>query len=91
MTFYSIRDLKNRIKSLWQSLSSGDEVIITSNGKPSAIMVGIPEGEFDETVQAIRQAKAMIAVNRMRAKAAKAGYKSDDEIEVLIEEAGKQD
>ena len=34
----------------------------------------IPEGAFDEVVQAVRQAKAMIAFNSMRRKAAKAGF-----------------
>ena len=40
--------------------------------------------DFDEAVKAVRQAKAMIAFNSMRAKAAKQGYMSDDEIEAEI-------
>ena len=89
MNFYSIRDLRTESKNMWSDLKNGDEVILTNNGKPSAIMIDIPEGCFDETLQAIRQTKAMIALNNMRAKATKEGYKSLDEINSLIKEARK--
>jgi len=51
------------------------------------LIIDIPEGSFDEIVHAVRQAKAMIALNSMRRKAAKTGFMSDDEIESLIDEA----
>ncbi len=87
MNFYSMRDLRTESKNVWADLSRGDEVILTNNGKPSALMIDIPEGCFDEVVQAVRQAKAMIALNNMRQIAAKEGFKTDDEIEALINEA----
>ena len=72
---------------MWADLNSGDEVVLTNNGKPSALIIDIPEGSFDEIVQAVRQAKAMIALNSMRRRAAKAGFMTDDEIESVIAEA----
>ena len=84
MNFYSVRDLRTNTKNMWETLSSGDEIVITNNGKPSALMIDIPDGDFDETVQAIRQVKAMIALNNMRRKAAKAGFLTDEEIESVI-------
>lgn len=84
MNFYSVRDLRNDTKSMWENLSSGDEVVITNNGKPSAMLIDIPEGAFDEVLQVVRQAKAMIAFNSMRRKAAKAGFMTDEEIEAVI-------
>ena len=87
MNFYSIRDLRTDSKSMWADLNSGDEVVITNNGKPSALVIDIPEGSFDEIVQAVRQAKAMIALNSMRRKAARAGFMSDEDIESIISEA----
>lgn len=86
MNFYSMRDLRTESKTVWDDLNDGDEVVLTNNGKPSAIMVSIPEGKFDETVQAVRQAKAMIAFASMRKRAAKAGFMSDDEINSIIQE-----
>ena len=87
MNFYSVRDLRTDSKSMWADLNRGDEVVLTNNGKPSALMIDIPEGSFDEIVQAVRQAKAMIALNSMRRKAAREGFMSDEEIEALIDEA----
>lgn len=87
MNFYSVRDLRTDSKRMWHDLSMGDEVVLTNNGKPSALMIDIPEGSFDEIVQAVRQAKAMIALNSVRRKAAREGYMSDDDIESLIAEA----
>lgn len=87
MNFYSVRDLRTDSKRMWADLSNGDEVVLTNNGKPSALIIDIPEGRFDEIVQAVRQAKAMIALNNMRRKAAKAGCMTDDAIESVIDAA----
>lgn len=87
MNFYSIRDLRTDAKSLWQTINQGDEAIITNNGKPAAVMVSIPDGYFEESIQAIRQARALIALNSMRIRASKEGYKTEEEIETLIAEA----
>ena len=87
MNFYSVRELRTETKNVWADLNSGNEVVLTNNGKPSALMIDIPEGSFDEVVQAVRQAKAMIALNSMRRRAAREGFMSDDEIETLINEA----
>ena len=84
MNFYSVRDLRTESKSVWENLASGSEVVITNNGKPSALMIDIPEGCFDDTVQAVRQARAMIAFNNMRRKAAVRGFMSEEEIEAEI-------
>ena len=47
MNFYSVRDLRTESKNVWDNLSMGGEVVITNNGKPSALMIDIPEGSFD--------------------------------------------
>lgn len=87
MNFYSMRDLRTQSKALWSDLGKGDEVILTNNGKPSALVIDIPSGHFDETVQAVRQAKAMIAFGNMRKRAQESGFKTDDEIDAIINEA----
>lgn len=73
MNFYSVRDLRTDSKSMWNDLNNGNEVVLTHNGHPSALVINIPDGGFDDIVQSVRQAKAMIALNSMRRKAAKEG------------------
>ena len=89
MKFYTVRDLRLTPKIIWENLSSDGEVVITNNGKPTAIMLDIGDGSFEETLKAVRQAKAMIAFNDMRLKASEKGYMSESEIEEEIAAARK--
>lgn len=84
MNFYTVRDLRTTPKAIWESLSENGEVVITNNGKPTALMLNIADGNFEEVIKATRQAKAMIAFNSMRDKAAERGFMSDEEIEAEI-------
>ena len=90
MEFFSARELRTNTKSIWDNLAKDNDVVITNNGKPYALMIGIPEGRFDETVRAIRQAKAIAAMEKMRNSAAKSGFMSDEEIENAIKDARKE-
>lgn len=87
MNFYSIRDLRSETKNICEKVRQSGEVVITNNGKPSVLMLDISEDNFDEVVRAIRQAKAMIAFNSMKAVAAANGYMTDPEIENEIKAA----
>lgn len=89
MNFYSVRDLRTTPKSLWDNLATDGEVVITNNGKPTAVLFDIADGSLEETIKAVRQAKAIIAFNSMRAKAAVQGFMTDEEIEAEIAAARK--
>lgn len=91
MNFYTVRDLRTTPKTIWDNLSNDGEVIITNNGKPTAMMIDIANGNFEETVKAVRQAKASIAFNFMRSRAAESGFMTDEEIEAEIAAARKAD
>ncbi len=84
MNFYSVRDLRTTQKAIWENLEKDGEVVITNNGKPSALLVDIGDGDLEDTLKAVRQARAMMAFNSMRTKAAEKGYLSDEEIEAEI-------
>lgn len=90
MKFYSVRDLRTDSKSMWENLRGNGEAIITNNGKPAALMIDISEDNFEIMIQAIRQAKAMIAFNNMRSRAAAKGFMTDEEINAEIEAARKE-
>lgn len=90
MQFYTIRELRTTPKALWERLAQDGEVVITNNGRPSALMINIADGSFEETVRAVRQAKAMIAFNAMRMQAAKQGHFTDTDIEAEIRAVREQ-
>ncbi len=89
MKFYTVRDLRTTPKALWDNLANDGEVVITNNGKPTALLFDIGEGDLEELLKAVRQAKAMLAFNSMRTKSAENGYMSEDEIEDEIKKARK--
>lgn len=72
MRFVSIRDLRNQPGRI-KELIKGREAILTSNGKPVAILVGVEEDCLEETLALLRRARALAAASRMRAVAADMG------------------
>lgn len=84
MNFYSVYDLRTEAGAICENIRANGEAIITDNGKPSVLMLDISEDNFELMIRAVRQAKAMIAFNSMRAVAAENGYMTDDEIDTEI-------
>lgn len=84
MEFYTVRDFRTTPKTIWENLSANGEVVITNNGKPTALLLDITDGNLEETLKAVRQAKAMIAFNSMRIKAAESGFMDEERIEAEI-------
>ncbi len=46
---------------------------LTSNGRPAAVIAGVGENDMEETVAAVRRARAQAAVSRLRRTAAERG------------------
>lgn len=73
MRFVSIRELRSGRRELWNSLQTED-VVLTLNGRPIAILAGVSEGgDVQETLRAIRQARAAIAMESMHKTALSTG------------------
>jgi prevent-host-death family protein len=72
MKFLTTRVLRNR-PSYVREATREEDLVLTSNGKPFAILVGVEESTFEETARAIKRAKAQVAVSRMQRQAAKKG------------------
>ena len=87
MKYYSKNDLYTNSETILSELENNDEIVITNNDKPIALMIDIENDNVDEFIQTIRQVKAMNALKNMRQKAALQGYMSDNKINSLINEA----
>lgn len=77
------REIRSNPAILWKE----NETIITSNGKPKAIVIRI-ENDIESTLAAFRQVKAMRAVEKMRLISKQKGLDkiSDKEIDKVIDE-----
>ena len=57
MQFVSMRDFRTQTSQVWSWLQSGEEIVITNNGRPRAFLVNIPDGLFDKMLDGIRRAQ----------------------------------
>ncbi len=87
MKFVSSREIRVNPKPVFDAAGEGDEVVITSRGKPVALLVGVSGDDLEETVRLFRRAKAQAAVSRMRRAAAREGLAGMDEAEIEAEVA----
>ena len=62
MKFVSIRDLRGKSAEVWKKLPGEREMVITSNGRPIAILAAVNESNLEESLSAFRQARAVEAV-----------------------------
>ena len=62
MRFISVRDLRSKSAEVWKDLPVEREVVVTSNGRPIAILSAVNESNLEESLSAIRQARAAEAV-----------------------------
>jgi prevent-host-death family protein len=83
--FVTIRDLRLKPAEVWDKLRRQQEIILTSNGRPVAVIAGVREDNVEETVVALRRARAQAAVSRLRRAAAESGVDRLSEAEVESE------
>ena len=73
MRFLSVRDLRGKSAEVWKELPNEREMIITSNGRPIAILAAISESNLEESLAAFRQARAVEAVATLQRRSADQG------------------
>ncbi len=88
MNFYTVRDLRTQPREVWKKLSETHEVIITNNGKPSALMIEIDDESLEDVLASVRQSVAMRAVNKLRIASVRSG-RSEMTTEDIDEEISK--
>ena len=73
MRFVSVRELRERSAAVWRELAQAREIVVTSNGKPIAILSAVSEELLEESLAAIRRARAMAAAEAMRSASVRGG------------------
>lgn len=87
MKFVSVRDLRGKSAQVWKELPDEREMVITSNGRPVAILAAISETNLEESLSAFRQARSVEAVASLQRRSVEQGTDviamQDIEAEVL--------
>ena len=92
MKFLSVRDLRGKSAQIWKDLPEEREMVITSNGRPIAILATISESNLEESLAAFRQARAVEGVAALQRRSADQGTNriTMDEIDAEIQAVRKK-
>jgi len=90
MRYVSVRDLNTKPKRVWEKVRE-DDVVLTSNGKPIAILSGASEENLDRRIKALRRSRALLAMEDMQTEAVSRGLDrwTDEKIEAEIKAVRK--
>jgi len=85
MRFISVRELNTKPKEIWGKIKD-EEVVITLNGKPVALLSGVTEETLEKTLQTLRRGRALTALEGMQKKSIESGLNqwTDSQIEAEI-------
>jgi len=73
MKFVSIREFKGKSGQVWKELAQEMDMVLTSNGRPVALVSSIPGEDVEGALAALRKARAILAVEQMQARSVSAG------------------
>lgn len=66
MKFITVRDFRTSPAQIWKQLPVEQELIITNNGKPIALLTPLSDANLEDTLKTIRKAKATSAIQKMQ-------------------------
>ncbi len=91
MKFVTVRDLRGKSGQVWKDLARERDIVLTSNGKPVAILSAVTERNLEESLVAVRRARAIAAVEKVQSQSLVAGKNklSLDEINAEIRSVRK--
>jgi antitoxin (DNA-binding transcriptional repressor) of toxin-antitoxin stability system len=91
MEFIGVRELRSKSAQVWGTLARTRELVVTSNGKPIAIITPTSAATLERSLRDLRQARAISAVAEMHKSARKRGLHalSMDEIGAEIRASRK--
>ena len=78
MRFITVRDLRTSPAQIWKQLPEEQEMIITNNGKPIALLTPVSDTNLEETISSVRKARAINAVKQMQHFSLKKGTSTMD-------------
>jgi len=73
MKFISVRDFRTSSANIWKTLPEEQEMVITNNGKPIALLTPLSDRNLEDSLSAIRRARAINAVKMIQQESIKNG------------------
>jgi antitoxin (DNA-binding transcriptional repressor) of toxin-antitoxin stability system len=73
MKFLSVRELRSKSADVWKNLPEEREMVITSNGRPIAILAAVGDADVESALAAFRQARAIESVTWLQRRSLEQG------------------
>jgi len=92
MDFVTMRELRAESAKVWKKVDAGEEVVITRNGKPFALLVNTRADELEDLLRAVRAERFGAAVRKIQAESERQGLSgmSMEEIDAEIAQMRKE-
>ncbi|TVQ28562.1 MAG: type II toxin-antitoxin system Phd/YefM family antitoxin [Spirochaetaceae bacterium] len=92
MKFITVRDIRTSPAEVWKQLPEEQEMVITNNGKPIALLTPLSAENLEETLSSVRRARASNAIRQMRRIAMEQGLDqlTDEDVQAPIDEARRE-
>ena len=84
MRFISVREMNARPKEVWRKIKE-EELVITLNGKPIALLSAVSEETLERTLRMIRRSRALMALEEMQKKSLASGLDKMADAEIQDE------
>ncbi len=86
MRFITVRDLRLKPGEVWKCAKKEGEIVVTSNGRPIAILLSVENESFEEELDIIRRARALKALSNLQKQSVQQGTDklTDKEIQAEI-------
>jgi len=73
MRFVTVRELRSQPASRWRKMAEGKELIVTSNGKPCAVVLPTDEHSLEKMLLELRRLRGLEALDSVREHAKRRG------------------
>lgn len=86
MDFVTVRELRTESAKVWEKVDAGEEVVLTRNGKPFALLLNTKPDELENILRAVRAERFATTVRKMQEHAERQGLSgmSMEEIDAEI-------
>ena len=81
MRFISVREMNTKPKEVWRKIKE-EELVITLNGKPIALLSEVSEETLEKTIRMIRRSRALMALEEMQKKSLASGLDKMTDVEI---------
>lgn len=73
MKFLSVRDLRGNSARIWRELPNEREMIVTSNGRPVALLTAVDQSNVEQSLSAWRRVRATQAISDIQLESVRKG------------------